>query len=111
MINFALPILKGKFSSNAWFGKLRASTPQYPKYPFNGYMVVLREERLLVGAPWTSNWVQSSVITKMLGLVFLENVHSRLARTSFPSTYSKSTNLSYDPNFGGPKKLKHKMQN
>jgi hypothetical protein len=36
---------KGKFSSNAWFGKLRASTPQYPKYPFNGYMVVLREER------------------------------------------------------------------
>jgi hypothetical protein len=51
MINFALPILKGKFSSNAWFGELRASAPQYPKYPFNGYMVVLREERLLVGAP------------------------------------------------------------
>jgi hypothetical protein len=51
MINIALPILKGKFSSNAWFGKPRASAPQYAKYPFNGYMVVLREERLLVGAP------------------------------------------------------------
>jgi hypothetical protein len=48
MIDFALPILKGKFSSNAWFGKPRAFAPQFP---FNGYMVVLREERLLVGAP------------------------------------------------------------